>query len=423
MPHRQSYRLSAADYKLLMFCVIIAILGFFDFMIFWHSADFILSLFFSTQEQESEQYIYLLALFTAGYILRPLGGFWFGHYADKHGRKPALLLSLLGVSVFTLIMALLPVQSLGMGALLLFMAARLGQGIAFGAQPCIVWTYLCERLPLHSIGFACGLTVSGVFVSVLLMLIMLNIIDNSLTQQQLLNYGWRLPFLIGGLITLSLFFLTKKIDESPVFLAQQTKAQPPLNLKQRWQGIIPTMILTWFITSITTIMVFLLKDMIYIGFLVDGSILNIALVVCLVFLVIGCVFFGFLTDRTNAAKVLCVGCILFAISAVLLTYDLNAGGNFMLLSFALTGFFGGVIGAAPVMIVRLCPARHRLRTICTGYNGVVVIVAAAIVPLLNWLMYYTAFALSAYLGFLCMMVMFFAFYAYYLPRNKEQIDH
>lgn len=411
-----------SHYRILMIATLMAMIAFFDFMAFWYSTSTISSLFLARNFDVSQNTFYMVLIFGLGYIVRPVGAILFGMYGDKYGRKPTLLLSFAGLTFFTFFIALLPTYGeIGIWATVLLVIARIGQGITFGSQLPTLWTYATEHLPINSIGMACGIITGGAMLSSLLLIILLTSLDTSLTQRQLFEFGWRVPFIIGGVLGLPAIYLCHQLKESPVFL-KNTQTEKPA-LKERWQGFLPVLVLSWFVSSVVMILVFFSAELINLTFFVNDDLLSIAFVLFLLFLVIGCVFFGFLTDRMNAGNVLIIGCISLLLSVVGLFYDLSNNGTLILFSFALTGFFAGVIGAVPVIMVRLCPVRYRLGTLSLSYNSAYALSGAFIPIILGFLTYYADFAPAVYLSFVCIITMFLGIYIHYSPRSKEEIEN
>lgn len=429
---------SKYHYKILVICTLISMASFFDFMAFWYSTNTIATLFFPKDLNAFRHSFYIVLIFGSGYLARPLGAILFGRYGDRKGRKPALIASFIGVTFFTLIIGLLPTyEYIGILATILFALARIGQGMTFGSQLPTLWVYLTEQLPINSIGMACGIVTAGSILSGVILIVLVWFLDNNLTQRELFDYGWRLPFLIGSALGLLLIFFTKNINETPIFLNKKTTENSHTTLQststisksslskssKKWQGLLPAIILSWFVSSIVIIFVFFLTDLINLTFFVDDNILAIAFLMGLLFLSVGCAFFGFLTDRFNGGQVLIIGSIFFIASLFGLFYDLRYNGSFILLSFALTGFFAGVIGATPVVMVRLCPVRHRLTTLSLGYNISYALSGAFVPILLGFLTYHADFAPAIYLSFVCIITMFLGFHIYYSPRSKEAIEN
>lgn len=411
--------LNRSHYRLLLIVATIAVIGFFDFMAFWYSADIIGQLFFGRHTADSDRYAYTLAMFAAGYLARPVGGWLLGGYGDRYGRKPAILLSFLGISLFTLIMGLLPTyEQAGALATLFFVLARIGQGMAFGSQLPALWTHVTEHLPAHSIGFGCGVITSATMLGGFLMVVVLELLENSLNPTQMLSIGWRLPFLFGAILGLVVLYHARNLPETAVFLANKGHHQTPLPIAQRWQGLWGVILLSWCLSSLVTVVAILLPDLVQMTFILNNGLLFGSFVVCLGFLVLGCLLFGFLTDRQNAGVVIMLGCFGFVVSFYLLFLDLSGGGPFVLVLMAMTGLLAGVIGAMPAAMASACPTRHRLQTLAVGYNSIYALTAAFTPLLLGFLTYYADFAPVLYLSLVCLLTFFFGFYLRYQPRHQ-----
>lgn len=421
MPNRSYKPLTKDDYRVIVLCMLIGMIGFFDFVIFWYNAEVISLVFFAPNISSFYHALYLTGLFASGYLSRPLGGWLIGRYGDRYGRRAAILLCFLGITLFTLLTALLPsYEQVGTLAAYLFVITRLGQGIAFGSQLPALWVYLTEKLPIYSIGLGTGLVVAGVTLGNVFVLMLLNFLDTLLTQSELVSYGWRLPYVLGAVLGILVLYFANSLKETPVFLSISRHTPPPTQ-KHNWQGITPTLILSWFIASVVIIVYFLFYNLIELSFGVNKALLGISTVLCLIFLSIGSLFFGFLTDRLNTGKIIAIGSVLLSLALFWLFYDLSGGGSFMLLSFTLVGFFGGVIGAMPVIMVRLCPSHYRLSTVSIGYNAVYAILGVFLPPLIGFLTYYADFAPAVYLSLVAIMVLFLSFYIQDSPRNKTEL--
>lgn len=405
---------------------LVGAVSFFDFLASWHLISLI-GIALSPNYDGAFPEWQVLIIFMAGYLSRPLGAYFIGRYGDRYGRKPALLLSFSLLIIFTLLIGLLPThQMVGALAIFLLIIARIGQGMALGSQFPILWTYATEKLPLANIGLGAGLITGMAIAGGLAFFMTFAIIENTLTQLQLIEYGWRLPFLLSGVLGGVLFLMAKKLEETPVFLQHREKiaTAPTIGFfkKARWQKSLSIIVLSWFIASIVLIMVFLLSTLLDFSFANYGNLLDIGTQVSLFFMGIGCVFFGFLTDRTNPAKVLAVGCILLMLGLFGLFYDLSNGGQMMLLSFALSGFFSGIVGAVPAILVRLMPMQYRLSGTSLLYNSVYALIAMGLPMLLGYATFYAKYSPVVYVSFLCVVTLFLSFYLYYYPQDDEELQ-
>lgn len=224
-----SQLLSQRHFSAIIIASLIASVAFFDFAIFLYLSDLLLNIFFGDTEHTWLSRLQLFGLFAAGYIARPLGGLLIGRYGDTKGRKPALFISILGVAVFTLLIGLLPQYSqIGLIAPVLFIIARVIQSLAIGGIMPSVWVYVTEHLPTRFMGAGCGTVLSGCTLSLIALILLINWLDGALTLAQIMSFGWRIPFICGGLLSLVLILASYRyLQETPIFLAAQS--QTPSN--------------------------------------------------------------------------------------------------------------------------------------------------------------------------------------------------
>lgn len=160
--------------------------------------------------------------FAAGYLVRPIGAFFFGQFGDKFGRKQAFMLSVLLVIIPTLVVSFLPTYpQIGIWAPLSLIFCRLVQGFAAGGEFSGAAIYVAEHLPKHQQGFAGGIVRSVGFLGVALG----TAIGYFMTLPMMPDFAWRLPFLIGAIISLCSFFLRRNMLETPDFLAKNAKKE------------------------------------------------------------------------------------------------------------------------------------------------------------------------------------------------------
>ena len=158
-------------------------------------------------------------IFAVGFLMRPLGGYIFGRLADKQGRKTAMTLSVLLMSFGSLLIAILPgYRSIGLFAPLLLLLARLLQGLSVGGEYGTSATYLSEvalpgRRGFYS-SFQYVTLIGGQLIALGLQLLLQHVF---LTAAQLQEWGWRIPFAIGALLSLVALYLRMNLHETEAF--------------------------------------------------------------------------------------------------------------------------------------------------------------------------------------------------------------
>lgn len=137
-------------------------------------------------------------IFAAGYLARPLGGIIMAHFGDLLGRKKMFTLSIFMMAVPTLIMGLLPTYAqIGLWAPILLLLMRVIQGAAIGGEVPGAWVFVSEHVPPRHIGYACGTLTSGLTAGILLGSLVATAINTLYSPEQVSDYAWRIPFLLG----------------------------------------------------------------------------------------------------------------------------------------------------------------------------------------------------------------------------------
>ncbi|HEY0943064.1 MAG TPA: MFS transporter [Steroidobacter sp.] len=159
------------------------------------------------------------AIFAVGFFMRPIGGWVLGRYADRHGRKAALTLSVTLMCLGSLMIAVTPTyETIGAAAPALLLVARLLQGFSVGGEYGTSATYMSEIAPRGSRGFYSGILYMTLIMGQLLALGVLMVLQFLvLDAQQLEAWGWRIPFAIGALAALTALYLRRNLMETEAF--------------------------------------------------------------------------------------------------------------------------------------------------------------------------------------------------------------
>ena len=174
--------------------------------------------FFPTTDPVAQQ-LSAAAIFAAGFIARPFGGLFFGHVADRHGRRNALMASVLLMCFGSLLIAVTPTYAtIGVGAPIVLAVARILQGISQGGEYGTSATYLAEISHPERRGFYSGVwymtLIGGQLCAILLLLILQKVF---LTPEELRQWGWRIPFVIGAALAVYTMWMRKDMHESGHF--------------------------------------------------------------------------------------------------------------------------------------------------------------------------------------------------------------
>jgi MHS family alpha-ketoglutarate permease-like MFS transporter len=169
------------------------------------------------------------ALFAAGFLMRPLGAWLMGVYADRHGRKAGLTLSVMMMGGGSLLIAVIPPPSaIGVAAPVLLGIARLIQGLSVGGEYGASATYLSEMAARRHRGFYSSFQYVTLIAGQLLALCLLLVLQAVLSEAALESWGWRVPFLIGGVLAIGVFFIRRGLAETQDFQTRETGTRSSL---------------------------------------------------------------------------------------------------------------------------------------------------------------------------------------------------
>lgn len=165
------------------------------------------------------------AIFAVGFLMRPIGGWLMGLYADRKGRKAALMASVLLMCFGSLVIALSPgYETIGVWAPILLVFARLLQGLSVGGEYGTSATYLSEMATKERRGFFSSFQYVTLISGQLIALGVLIVLQQTLTEEQLYSWGWRVPFVIGALCAVVALYLRRGMEETESF--KKTRVKP-----------------------------------------------------------------------------------------------------------------------------------------------------------------------------------------------------
>jgi MHS family alpha-ketoglutarate permease-like MFS transporter len=171
------------------------------------------------------QLLQTAGIFALGFLMRPIGGWMFGRIADKVGRKQSMTLSVLLMSLGSMLIALTPTyQTVGLVAPVLLLTARLLQGLSVGGEYGVSATYLSEMATPRRRGFYSSFLYMTLIGAQLLALGIQLGLQRMLSEAELLAWGWRIPFVVGALLSVVALYLRSNLDETPAFETQKTES-------------------------------------------------------------------------------------------------------------------------------------------------------------------------------------------------------
>lgn len=307
----------------------------YDFYLYGSLATYITRHFFSGVN-ETTGYIFALLAFAAGFAVRPFGALIFGRLGDMWGRKNTFLVTMLLMGVSTFAVGLLPsYENVGVIAPIALVSLRLLQGLALGGEYGGAATYVAEHAPPGRRGFYTSWIQTTATLGLFLSLIVILATRTQLGPQDFSDWGWRLPFLLSGVLLGVSLWIRLRLNESPVFqkLVKEGKtSKKPLteafankrNLKLvilALAGLTAGQAVVWYTGQFYAL--FFLEKILK----VDGGLTN-QLVAC--GLAIGTPFiilFGWLSDKIGRKPIILGGCLLAALTYFPLFHALTAAAN------------------------------------------------------------------------------------------------
>jgi MHS family alpha-ketoglutarate permease-like MFS transporter len=222
--HAEEDRLQVADVRRRVKAIFLGSVGnlveWYDFYVYTAFALYFAASFFPNTSNPVAQQLNAALLFALGFIVRPVGGWMFGHLGDHYGRRNALMLSVLLMCFGSLMIAIMPTYaSIGVAAPVLLGLVRVIQGLSLGGEYGASATYLSEMADQKNRGFYSSfqyVTLIGGQLSAIIVLLILQ--QLLLTPAQLKAWGWRIPFGIGALLALTALMMQRNLHETDAFL-------------------------------------------------------------------------------------------------------------------------------------------------------------------------------------------------------------
>ncbi|MGN9837803.1 MFS transporter [Nonomuraea sp. H19] len=192
-------------------------LEYYDFLVYGTAAAVVFPKVFFPDASGFVATLSAFGTFAVGFLARPLGGLFFGSRGDRHGRKSTLMVTLVVMGVSTILIGLLPgYATIGIWAPVLLVALRLLQGFAVGGEWGGSMIIVLESAPPNRRGFFSAWPNTGGFSAQILITGVFAYVY-TLSDEQLLSWGWRIPFLLSAVVLVVTFWMRRSLHETPVF--------------------------------------------------------------------------------------------------------------------------------------------------------------------------------------------------------------
>ncbi|AGA64286.1 L-Proline / Glycine betaine transporter ProP [Liberibacter crescens BT-1] len=315
------------------------------------------------------------AIFATGYLARPFGGILLAHFGDLIGRKRVFFFSIFLMAITTLGISLIPTYtSIGVTAPILLLLFRVAQGIAIGGEIPGAWTYISEHTSSRYVGRSCGFVLAGLLSGIVLGSLITTMIEYFISNEHILGFAWRIPFIIGGMFGFFTVWLRRWLQETPVFLEMKKigalNHKLPLKkvLRDHRESVVIAIILSWVLSAGIIVLSLMAPTLLQTIYHYDRLTALSSNLLATTFLVIGVCCSGFLIDRVNSGIFLLLAGIVFAITSFTFYSWIGVSKTFLYSFYTITQFSFGMIGAIPYVMVRLFPSVIRFSGISFSYN-------------------------------------------------------
>jgi MFS family permease len=358
------------------------VIEWYDFYIFGSLAA-VLSVKFFEQSHPVAALLSTIALFTAGFLIRPLGAFLFGWMGDRIGRKYTFLVTLSGMGLGTGAIGLIPTYaSIGLTAAFLLFGLRMIQGLCLGGEYGGAITYVAEHVPDEHRGYYTGWLQTSPTLGIVVSLAVIIATRTYFGNEVFNEWAWRVPFLVSFLLVAIAIYIRLQLQETPIFQEIKAKGQMTrnpwkeafLSSNIKYVGIATIVLIgqgvVWYSGQFWAL--YFLQQVSKVDALTSAYIVGAALLIATPSLI----FFGWLSDVIGRKPVILGGMLLAAITYYPLYLWLGTvtqPGNInyptaVFIIFILVCYVGMVYGPVGAFLAEYFPARIRYTSVSVPYH-------------------------------------------------------
>jgi MFS family permease len=358
------------------------VIEWYDFYIFGSLAA-VLSVKFFEKSHPVAALLSTVALFTAGFLIRPLGAFLFGWMGDRVGRKYTFLVTLSGMGLGTGAIGLIPTfEQIGLTAAFILFGLRMVQGLCLGGEYGGAITYVAEHVPDERRGYYTGWLQTSPTLGIVVSLAVIIATRTYFGNQVFDEWGWRVPFLVSFLLVAIAIYIRLQLQETPIFQEIKAKGQMTRNPWKeafltsniKYVGIATIVLIgqgvVWYSGQFWAL--YFLQQVSKVDALTSAYIVGAALLIATPSLI----FFGWLSDIIGRKPVILGGMLLAAITYYPLYLWLGTvtqPGNInypiaVFIIFILVCYVGMVYGPVGAFLAEFFPSRIRYTSVSVPYH-------------------------------------------------------
>ena len=348
-------------------------LEYYDFFIYGTAAALVFNKIFFPGSEPATGTLLALATFGVGYVARPVGAFFMGHVGDRFGRKRVLVFTLMLMGVSTFLVGCLPTYSqIGVWAPILLVVLRLCQGFSASGEQAGANSMTLEHAPEDRRAFFTSFTLSGTQGGLILATAVFLPVSR-LSEDQLMTWGWRLPFWLSVVVVAIGYWVRRTLDETPVFKAEQKRqdvSKTPLAVLFRdyVSGIVRGVICALVSTVSTIFSVFALSYAVNTMHIERTTMLWVAILANVLALV-AIPAWAMVADRYGRKPVYIIGTIVPGLLMFPYLWSVSQSNITLIftLGIILTGlFYSASNGVWPAFYAEMFPAKVRLSGMAIG---------------------------------------------------------
>src|SRR5471030_1688161 len=201
-------------------------LEYYDFFIYATAASLVFPQIFFPSGNPTVAIVASLATYGVGYVARPIGAFFLGHWGDTHGRKTVLLVCMFLMGFSTMAVGFLPTyQQVGLLAPLLLVILRLIQGFAVAGEISGASSMIMEQAPFGRRGYFASFTLQGVQAGQILAAAVFLPLAYYMPEESFVSWGWRIPFLLSSVVLLAGYIIRREVEETAAFEKEDQSGQ------------------------------------------------------------------------------------------------------------------------------------------------------------------------------------------------------
>jgi MFS family permease len=358
------------------------VIEWYDFYIFGSLAA-VLSVKFFEKSHPVAALLSTVALFTAGFLIRPLGAFLFGWMGDRVGRKYTFLVTLSGMGIGTGAIGLIPTfEQIGLAAAFILFGLRMIQGLCLGGEYGGAITYVAEHVPDESRGYYTGWLQTSPTLGIVVSLAVIIATRSYFGNQVFDDWAWRIPFLVSFLLVAIAIYIRLQLQETPIFQEIRARGQMTRNPWKeafltsniKYVGIATVVLIgqgvVWYSGQFWAL--YFLQQVSKVDPLSSAYIVGAALLIATPSLI----FFGWLSDIIGRKPVILGGMLLAAITYYPLYLWLGTvtqPGNInypiaVFIIFILVCYVGMVYGPVGAFLAEYFPGRIRYTSVSVPYH-------------------------------------------------------